>query len=144
MKRQPKLHLIGQAPADIFADLDELRDELRTSGRRGRTTETFARVPHDKALALYRHGLSAAAWAILIELDRIILKGRGQNPVRFWSPRLRAVGIKCSVRARALRQLEATGVIIVRRKARGLSPWIFHTWYPKVQPNSDIRCHPPQ
>jgi hypothetical protein len=131
-RRQPKLSLVGQAPEDVFADIDRLRDELKTTlYRRPRLTETFARIPHDKALELYRHRLSSAAWAVLIELDRIILKGRGQNPVRFWSPRLRKAGIKRSARARALRELEAVGVILVRWKAKGLSPWVFHTWYPK-------------
>jgi hypothetical protein len=131
-RRRPKLQLVGQDPTDIFADLEQLRDDLRTPGlRRARSKETFARIPHDKALALCEHKLSYAAWAVLIELDRIILKGRGQNPVRMWSPRLRAVGIGRYVRMRALRELEAAGVIIVRRKAKGLSPWVFHTWYPK-------------
>jgi hypothetical protein len=131
-RRQPKLHLVGQAPEDVFADIDRLRDELKTTlYRRPRLTETFARIPHDKALELYRHRLSSAAWAALIELDHIILKGRGQNPVRFWSPRLRRAGIGRYVRMRALRQLEAAGVVIVRRKSKGLSPWVFHTWYPK-------------
>jgi hypothetical protein len=129
MKKRPKLHLVGQDPADIFADLDRLRDDFRTPGqRRARSKETFARIPHDKALKLR---VSGTAWSVLIELDRIILKGRGQNPVRFWSPRLRAAGITTHKRAYALRQLEAAGVIIVRRKSKGLSPWIFHTWYPK-------------
>jgi hypothetical protein len=129
MTRRPKLHLIGQAPADIFADLDQLRDDLKPAlQRRPRSQETFARIPHDKALALK---ISGTAWKVLVELDRIILKGRGQNPVRFWSPRLRKAGITTHKRAYALRQLEAAGVIIVRRKSKGLSPWVFHTWYPK-------------
>jgi hypothetical protein len=128
-KRRPKLHLVGQEPSDIFADLDELRADMGVpQQRRTRTIETFARIPHDKALALKITGI---AWQVLIELDRIILKGRGQNPVRFWSPRLRKAGITKRARATALRQLEAAGVILVRRKSRGLSPWVFHTWYPK-------------
>ena len=28
MKKQPKLHLVGQDPADIFQDLDRLRADM--------------------------------------------------------------------------------------------------------------------
>jgi hypothetical protein len=138
MKRRPKLHLVGQEPADIFQDLEQLRDDLRTPlQRRPRTSETFARIPHDKALGLYRRKLSRHGWAILFELDRAILKGGGQNPVQLWSGRLRAAGLNQHTRARALRELERTEVILVKRLGKGRSPWVFHTWYPKRQ-----RCHP--
>jgi len=106
MKRKPKLHLVGQDPADIFDDLDRLRAEMGATVRRARTTETFARIPHDKGLALCLLGLGSAAWAILIELDRLILKAHGQNPVRLWSPRLRAIGIVKEKRRRGLHQLK--------------------------------------
>ena len=103
-KRRAKLYLVGQDPADIFDDLDKLKSDLTAPPqRRARATETFARIPHDKALALHKHRLSSAAWMVLIELDRLILKRRGQNPVRFASTRLRAMGIKQSLRAQALR-----------------------------------------
>jgi hypothetical protein len=132
MKRRPKLHLVGQEPADIFQDLDQLRADLATPAqRRKQAKETFARIPHDKALELYQLKISGPAWQVLIELDRIILKARGQNPVRFWSPRLRAAGLKDQVRARALWHLERAGVIIIKRRGPGRSPWVFHTWYPK-------------
>ena len=130
MKRKSKLYLVGQDPADIFNDLDKLRAEMGTPLRRARTTETFARIPHDKGLALCRLKLGWAAWAILIELDRLILKARGQNPVRLWSPRLRAAGVIEQTRARALRQLEVAGVIKIEKRGQGLSPWATHFWYP--------------
>jgi hypothetical protein len=129
MKKRPKLHLVGQEPADIFQDLDQLRTDLASPRQhRQRLTETFARIPHDKALALK---ISGHAWIVLIELDRIILKARGQNPVRFWSPRLRAAGLHYQARARALWHLERAGVIMIKRRGAGRSPWVFHTWYPK-------------
>jgi hypothetical protein len=133
MKRpRPKLHLVGQEPADVFQDLDQLRTDLASpQQRRQRLTETFARIPHDKGLALYRHRLSGAAWVLLIEIDRLILKAGGHNPVPLSSRRLRTIGLKTGSRMRALRQLEATGVILVKRRGRGHSPWVFHTWYPK-------------
>jgi hypothetical protein len=99
--------------------------------RRQRETETFARIPHDRGLELYRrHRIGGPAWAVLIELDRMILAQRGQNPVCFWSPRLRAAGLVRGVRTRALRQLAAAGVVEVEWGKRGLSPLVRHLWYP--------------
>jgi hypothetical protein len=132
MKKRPKLYLVGQDPTDIFDDLDKLKAETASPpGRRTKATETFARIPHDKALALYQqHRLSATAWIVLVELDRLILKRRGQNPVRFDSGRLSKIGLKASRRAYALRQLATAGVIRVASRGPGLSPWVTHLWYP--------------
>ena len=130
MKRRPKLYLVGQDSGDVFNDLSKLRTDLAAPLRRQRAVETFARIPHDRALELYRHKLSGAAWLVLIELDRLVLKARGKNPIRFWSPRLRGVGVTQHTRMRALRQLEAAGVIRVERRGKGLSPWVAHLWYP--------------
>jgi hypothetical protein len=130
-KRRAKLYLVGQDPAEIFNDLGKLKSDLTTPPeRRTRATETFARIPHDKALALHKYRLSSAAWVVLIELDRLILKRRGQNPVRFASTRLRAVGIQRIFRVRALRQLASAGVVRVMHRGRGLSPLVTHLWYP--------------
>jgi hypothetical protein len=132
MKRLPKLHLVGQDPADVFEDLTHLRaDTAGAPERRRRSVETFARIPHDKGLALYRHRLSGAAWVLLIELDRLILKAGGRNPIPLSSKRLRAIGLNAGNRVRALQQLEATGVIVTKQRGRGHGPWVFHTWYPK-------------
>ena len=131
MPRRPRLRLIGSPdPADIFDDLAALRQEQRTRGpeRRQRTTETFARFPHDRALALYRH-IGGPAWAVLIELDRLILKGRGRNPVKLSSARMNAAGLNRHSRLRALRQLETAGVVRVERHGRGRSPWVLHLWF---------------
>ena len=68
---------------------------------------------------------------VLIELDRLILKGAVKTRCGSGSPRLRALGIRGDSRTRVLRQLEAAGVIIVRWNEAGHSPWVFHTWYPK-------------
>jgi DNA-binding MarR family transcriptional regulator len=129
-RRRPKLYVVGQDPGDVFNDLGKLRTDLAAPLRRQRTNETFARIPHDRGLELYRHRLSGTAWAVLIELDRLILKASGRNPVRFWSPRLREIGITQHTRTRALRQLEAAGVIKVEQRGKGLSPWVLHLWYP--------------
>jgi hypothetical protein len=78
----------------IFDDLDALRaaaPEPATAHRRTRLTETFARVPHDRALALLDIG--SAGWAILVKLDRLILIQRGRNPVRLTNSNLRRFGL---------------------------------------------------
>jgi hypothetical protein len=132
MRKRPRLHLVGQDPADVFEDLDRLRSDMATPPqRRPRAAETFARIPHDKALTLYKHKLSGAAWVVLIEIDRLILKAGGQNPVKLSSWRLREIGLSGGRRDRAVRELEAAGVIVVRRCGRGHSPWAFHSWYPQ-------------
>src|SRR5262245_14926075 len=102
MKRRPKLYLVGQDPTDIFQDLDQLRADLTSPRqRRQRITETFARIPHDKGLALK---VSGTAWRVLIELDRLILKAGGQNPIPLSSKRLRAAGLNHYRRTLALRR----------------------------------------
>jgi hypothetical protein len=133
MKKRLKLYLVGQNPGDVFNALDKLRTDLAEPIRRQRTTETFARIPHDRALELYRHKLSGAAWHVLIELDRAILKQRGKNPIAFWSRRLRSVGLADHARRRALIQLERAGVIRVQQRGRGLSPLVLHLWYVPTQ-----------
>jgi hypothetical protein len=131
--KQPHLHLVQPANNDDDIFERELRSESTgkpASRRRERSAETFARIPHDKALELYRYDISSAAWVTLVELDRLILKRGGQNPVRLNSSRLRNVGIRHSVRQRALRQLKAAGVIKVKYRGNGLAPWVTHLWHP--------------
>ena len=132
MKRRSRLRLVGQDPGDIFDDVSKLRSDLAEPPpvRRPRASDTFARIPHDKALLLYRHRLGPAAWTVLTELDRLILKRRGQNPVLLISARLRAAGVNSQTRARALRQLSAAGVVRIERRGQGLAPLVTHLWYP--------------
>lgn len=130
-RRRPKLYLVGQDPADVFDDLDQLRDDFKSPHKwRPKATELFARIPCDKALALYQHRIGSAAWVVLIEIDRMVIKRRGRNPIRLESSRLRSVGIVGRVRMRALRQLEAAGAIRVAWRGSGLCPWVLHLWYP--------------
>ena len=95
--------------------------------RRPRLAETFARIPHDRARRLYR--LSGAAWALLIELDRLIFDGRGSNPVRLTTKSLRASGLTEKRKRYGLEELEDAGVIAVERK-QGHSPLVTHLWFP--------------
>jgi hypothetical protein len=114
---------------DMFLD-DDGRDPLAGSRRRSET-KLFARVPYDLALKLWRRRVGGAAWMLLVEIDRLILSHRGQNPVRLYSPRLRAAGLTYSARARALRQLEAAGAIKVERRGKGIGPLVWHLGYPR-------------
>jgi hypothetical protein len=134
VNKKRRLRLVrDHDPAEVFNDLDSLRIQNavppQLHQRRKRTVETFARIPHDRALALYGHRISGAAWVVLIELDRLILRAGGKNPVKFSSPRLRALGLTHRLRAKALRQLETAGVIKMRQRGPGLSPWVAHLWY---------------
>ena len=106
MPRRPKLRLVGSTdPTDVFDDLTALRQEQQTPGsqRRQRLTETFARIPHARAVELALYRVSGPAWFILVELDRLILKGRGRNPIRLVNRNLRTAGIHRNTKARALR-----------------------------------------
>jgi hypothetical protein len=116
----------------VFDDLAALRQEQSAAAprRRQRTTETFARVPHDRALALYRR-IGGPAWVLLVELDRLILKGRGRNPVTLSSPQLKAIGFSRHSRRSALRQLEQAEVVRTEQCGNGRRPKVFHTWYPR-------------
>jgi hypothetical protein len=91
-----RFRVVGSENAsDIFNDLDALRREQAEppTARRARLKETFARIPHDRAQGLVQHRLGYAAWGILVELDRLILLGRGRNPVRLTNYRLKELGI---------------------------------------------------
>jgi hypothetical protein len=97
--------------------------------RRQRLKETFARIPHDRARHELKH-IGAPAWRLLIEIDRLILKNRGKNPVRLSNQYLRSVGVTRHSKTRALRQLEAAGVIRVMSSGKGRAPLITHLWFP--------------
>jgi hypothetical protein len=127
--RRKKFHVVGTDPTDIFDDLPGLREAQRGGRRRTKSKETFARFPHDRALALYPQ-IGRAAWAILIELDRALLKSRGRNPIPLPSRNLKAVGISHQSKGRGLRELEAAGVIRVQSRGQGRHPLVLHLWYP--------------
>ena len=133
-KKRNRLRLVrSDDPAGVFDDLDALRGAQAAPAapafqgqRRQRSAETFARIPHDRARRLYR--LSGAAWALLIELDRLIFEGRGRNPVRLTTKSLKDSGLTEKRKRHGLEELEDAGVIAVERK-RGRSPLITHLWF---------------
>jgi hypothetical protein len=131
----------SSASPSIFDDLKKLRAELAradyaTTGathrprRRSRAKDTFAPMPH-RAIELYPQ-LGGAAWAVLIELDRMILAQRNKNPVLFWSPQLKAAGMSRTAKNAALRKLEAAGVIKIKWRGPGLAPLVWHLGYPET------------
>jgi hypothetical protein len=127
-KGKDRLRLVS-GNESLFDDLGALRQLPPVSTRRARSTETFARIPHNRGRELARRKLSGAAWALLIELDRLILKSRGRNPVKLCSARMNAAGINRHARLRALRQLEEAGTVRVERRGKGRSPWVLHLWF---------------
>jgi hypothetical protein len=93
LKKRARLRLVGKGEGGsggtgVFDDLDKLRVDMASaealrppsgstagpaSSLRRREVETFARIPHNRALKLYPRRLTGSAWAVLIELDRMIL-----------------------------------------------------------------------
>jgi hypothetical protein len=131
MKRH--LRLVGtHDPADIFSDLDALRAQAPSlqppPKRREKIDELFARIPYDRALDLYGK-IDAAAWIVLIELDRQVLKGRGLNPVVLGNDNLRKIGMTAKAQRHALQQLAAADVIKLQLR-HSKPPLVLHTWYP--------------
>jgi hypothetical protein len=126
---------------NVFDNLDALRKETeqldmpKSTGKRARSQETFARIYHDRALQLYGR-IGAAAWVVLIELDRLILESSGhQNPIPFNHDRLFAVGMTRSAIYKALRQLQKAKVIQVKhwgRHAKDVT-LVTHLWYPPAK-----------
>jgi hypothetical protein len=135
-KRRGRLRLVSSHdPASIFDDLDALRRAQTVPAtpvfqgqRRQRSAETFARIPHDRARVLFRH-IGGSAWILLIELDRLVLEGRGRNPVKLTPTVRAAIGLTRWKLDHGLGLLEAAGIIRVERH-QGRSPSITHLWYP--------------
>lgn len=64
----------------------DLTSTTKPSCRRVRTKETFARIPHERGLKLCGR-IGAAAWVVLIELDRQIFKNH-KNPIHLPNKKL--------------------------------------------------------
>jgi hypothetical protein len=113
----------------VFDDLAALRQLTPVPTRRARSTETFARIPHDRGDQLGRLKLSGAAWTLLIVLDRLIFEGRGRNPVTLPRRVRQAAGLSRHMTKRGLRDLEAAGVVVVDRRP-GHASRVLHRWFP--------------
>jgi hypothetical protein len=73
--------------------------------------------------------IDGAAWIILLELDRLIFKSFGQNPVRLTNQNLAAVGMPRNTKSKALRQLQDANVITVVRDGQAAA-LVTHLWHP--------------
>jgi hypothetical protein len=71
---------------------------------------SFAIVPHDFVVALYRWKIGNLGWLQWFEIDRLVLNSR-RNPVKFTNERWQSIGGSRSAKLRALRRLEAAGVV---------------------------------
>ena len=123
-----RLTLPDEMVKAVKRDARQTQDGGKGAGRRARTTETFARIPHQRGLQLYGH-IDGAAWVVLIELDRLIFKAGGRNPIRLTNQNLQAIGMSRSTKAKALRQLQDAGVITVQLQGRE-AVLVTHLWHP--------------
>jgi hypothetical protein len=138
-----KLRLIPlHDPASIFDDLEALRKATAASPatkrgeapafkaqKRARTAEIFARIPLERARKQL-YGLDSA-WALLVELDHLVFKGSGRNPVKLTTKALQASGLTRRRVQQGLNRLERAGVVAVERK-RGRCPLVLHHWYART------------
>jgi hypothetical protein len=122
----------------IFDDMDAVRRDAAQlkppsspkHKKRQRSSELFARIPYDRAFRLHKR-ISAAAWIVLIELDRLMLtSAKGRNPFEFNPDHLLTnLRIGRATVYRCLHQLEKAKVIKVDWQ-RGKEAAVTHLWYP--------------
>jgi hypothetical protein len=96
--------------------------------KRAPAKETFAKIPHNRGVALYAQ-IGGAPWVILLELDHLIFKSFGRNPVHLANQNLKAVGMSRTAKRKALHQLQDAGVITVARQGRE-AVLVTHHWHP--------------
>jgi len=113
---------------DKCIEVESIETAVPAPRKRTRTRETFAQIPHKRGIELYGH-IDGAAWVILLELDRLIFKSFGRNPVRLANHKFEAVGMPRNTKWKALRQLEAAGVIAVVQEGQEAA-LITHNWHP--------------
>jgi hypothetical protein len=89
---------------------------------------SYALVPHDFALALYRWKIGNVGWLLWFEIDQLVFKAR-RNPVKFTNERWQSIGGSRSAKLRALRRLEAAGVIKVSVR-QNRAPTVTCLWRP--------------
>jgi hypothetical protein len=124
----------GKRATDIFDDMDALRaagidapEAKAPVTLKDRKLIEFVMVPYAKAWDCCKKGVFDATTAIVLELDRLIFE-QHKNPVLFWSPRLKEIGIKNRVRHDALHRLEADGVIKIIPRGTGRPPLVTYLW----------------
>jgi hypothetical protein len=94
--------------------------------RRARAKAEFVMLPYAQVLAAAGQ-MKCAPLAVLIELAHQMFKA-GQSRVTLTNSALRPVGISHKAKLRALRQLEAAGLVKVTRAGRRRSPRVTVLW----------------
>jgi hypothetical protein len=100
----------------------------RRATKRGKKEETFAMIPHQRAIEAYKI-IGGASWIVLIEIDRLILEAWGRNPIRLPNKNLEANGLSRNAKWEALVQLENAGIIKVVRRGKE-TPLVALLWRP--------------
>lgn len=114
---------------ELLAELGPLQKKPKPQpARPARAPRTgrFIQLPYERTLAAAGQ-IKAAPLAVLIELTWRRFKSH-QNPVTLANKALRAVGISHEAKNRALRQLEAAGLITITWRGRGRSPLVTLLW----------------
>jgi hypothetical protein len=133
--RKRSLRLVQSNPG---FDLEKFRTkrsfDVEAPSRQGvprRMTMKFVRIPHVWIRRLQEHRISANAWILLGELDRIIHEPGKGNPVRLTASVLKSTKLSRTTAWRALGQLEKAGAVIVtRHRGRALSVKAVWYWEP--------------
>jgi hypothetical protein len=87
--------------------------------------DTFVQLPYEKGLEVAR--FRDASMAVLIELAHLKFTTH-QNTVTLANARLGSIGVSPDAKTRALRHLEAAGIVAVDWRGPGRSPRVTLLW----------------
>jgi hypothetical protein len=107
-------------------ELEPLQKKQPKPSSRTRTHTEFVKLPYAQTLAAAGH-LGDARLAVLVELTHQAFK-KHRSEVLLANAALQAVGISHWAKLRALRQLEAAGMLKVSRRGKGRSPLVKLLW----------------
>ena len=107
--------------------LERLKSQAKTQPKRAPSRpEAFVQLPYERTLAAAGQ-LGDAPLAVLVELAHRAFKTH-QNTVPLANAALKAVGVSRDAKVRALRGLEAVGMVTVTWRGRGRSPLVTLPW----------------
>jgi hypothetical protein len=119
------LRALALAP-ETLAELAEARKQAQLKRVRPARPEAFVKLPYERTLAAAGR-LGNAPLAVLVELAYQAFKTH-RNVVPLANAALRSVGVSRLAKLRALRQLEASGLVAVGRRGKGRSPLVTRLW----------------
>ena len=111
---------------ETLAELAEARKQAQPKRVRPARPEAFVKLPYERTLAAAGR-LGNAPLAVLVELAYQAFKTH-RNVVPLANAALRSVGVSRLAKLRALRQLEASGLVAVDRRGKGRSPLVTLLW----------------